>query len=240
MGQLQICGCNGEFNVVNRNETTKGGERMSNVKIKRWTILGCCIGLLLSLGVACAGNETPPSNAQITLNAERLTVDYFKTAELEAVSNVADETIVWSSSNETIAVVNDGKITPTQNAGRVMITASVKDVSATCVVDVIKLGEAPVLHIPQDEIVLNMGDEFTFTPSVYYDGEIIAEPFTYQLSLTKNAQDGIVQANISNDQASFLPLSEGETTYEIATVFRDLALVKTINVKVSDSFCQKK
>ena len=209
---------------------------MSNVNIKKWTIFSCCIGLLLSLGVACDGNNgnNEPSGTEITLNTEYLAVDYFKTAELEAFSNVIDEQILWTSSNEKIAVVNDGVITPMGNTGRVTITASVKGVSASCVVDVVQSSEAPVLYIPQDDVVLNLGDEFTFTPNVYYEGEIIAEPFTYQLSLAKNAQEGVVQANLLDGQASFSTLSKGETLYEISTVFRNFALVKTINVKVVD------
>ena len=197
-------------------------------KFGKWFGISGLIGILLLLGVACDGG----SKAKISLNATTATIDYYQTFSLEATVTDSQKPIVWTSSDETIAKVENGIVTPTKNAGRVTITATVEKVSASCAIDVVKSGNAPVLTVDQDAISLGIGDTFLITPSVSFQGEQLTETFDYQIALADGSESGIVQCEISDNQATFLALAEGEVVYELSTMVRDLPLVKRIEVRV--------
>ena len=198
---------------------------------KKIISVACSVAALLVFGAACKWFEKP-SGAQISLNEQTATIDYYQTFELEATVANSDEAIVWSSSDEQIAVVENGIVTPTNSIGDVTITATVQDVSASCLVSVIKSGDAPVLTLDRENLVLAVGDEFTLTADVSFQGELLKEKFTYSAELLYGEQEGIAQAEILGNQATFTAQSAGETIYEISTVVRDLPLVKRVNVRV--------
>ncbi len=87
--------------------------------------------------------------------------------------------VVWSSSNESVAVVdNDGAVS-TVGVGTCDVTAKAGNASASCKISVSMgnyLPELKVLHLSDDELVLRVGDEFepeikVLFNKVYYDCE---------------------------------------------------------------------
>ena len=197
------------------------------MKYGKWIAVSCMISFL-AFGVAC-GEETP--NAQISLNLTAATIDYYQTLALQADVENSEETVVWSSSDEAVALVKNGVVTPTENSGSVTITATVEDVSASCVVEVVKSGNAPTLWVEETQISLGINDTFSVTPCVLFQNQPLTEAFTYQIALADGSKD-VVNCDFSNNQATFFALAEGEAVYEISTVVRDLPLVKQIFVKV--------
>lgn len=91
-----------------------------------------------------------------------------------------NDTVKWTSSDESVATVdNDGSVS-TVGIGECKITAEADGGSATCDVSVSMgdyLPELKVLHIKDDELVLRVGDNFepevkVLFNKVYYDCEI--------------------------------------------------------------------
>ena len=91
-----------------------------------------------------------------------------------------NDTVKWTSSDESVATVdNDGSVS-TVGVGDCKITAEAGGGSATCDVSVSMgdyLPELKVMHIKDDELVLRVGDNFepevkVLFNKVYYDCEI--------------------------------------------------------------------
>ena len=127
-------------------------------------------------------NETSPG---ISLNAESLTLYVGKTVTLTATitPSTASQEATWSSSDTSVATVNNGTIT-TLKAGTTTITAKTSDgkYSATCVLTVVE-EEEEVPYVPDEtdssiyfitESTLSQGtysaadEEYTFTINQNY------------------------------------------------------------------------
>ena len=93
---------------------------------------------------------------RVNLNKEKISLKVNETYTLEAtVLEASKDSLVWSSSDEAIATVKDGKITA-KKTGTATITASIGDVKDTCVVTVIKQDgtvETPKNETPKDNTI---------------------------------------------------------------------------------------
>ena len=91
-----------------------------------------------------------------------------------------ENAVVWSSSDETVAVVDEDGAVSTVGVGNCVITAKAGDSSASCKINVAMgnyLPELKVLHLSGDELSMRVGDEFepeikVLFNKVYYDCEI--------------------------------------------------------------------
>lgn len=85
--------------------------------------------------------EKPPAEPEKTIKLDKteLSLDAGKSITLVATTTPTNATVIWSSSDETIATVDtNGKVTTKNKAGTVTITATIKDTDkkATCTVSV--------------------------------------------------------------------------------------------------------
>lgn len=156
------------------------------------------------------------------------------TAEVQP-ENATDKTVVWTSSDESVATVADGVVTAVA-AGNATITAASGDASATCEVTVTpKPGEEPVADIKQDwtvgelfdyeqygkGIVFQVGDNFikvvSFVENAYKSfSPYGVEPICTDTKLVdgKSVTDALVEAGtISQYQAADWARSKGEFWY---------------------------
>lgn len=106
------------------------------------------------------GSEILPE-VTISLDKKDLTVDMYDEAELVANVKNSDETVVWTSDNESIATVADGIVKGVAE-GETTIKATVGGKTATCNVTVTKSSEIPVIRTEYSEMNLYSGDEFDF------------------------------------------------------------------------------
>ena len=106
------------------------------------------------------GSEILPE-VTISLDKKDLTVDMYDEAELVANVKNSDETVVWTSDNESIATVADGIVKGVAE-GETTIKATVGDKTATCNVTVTKSSEIPVIRTGYSEMNRYSGDEFDF------------------------------------------------------------------------------
>lgn len=93
---------------------------------------------------------------RVYLNKEKISLKVNETYTLEAtVLEESKDNLVWTSSDETVVTVKDGKITA-KKTGTATITASIGDVKDTCIVTVIKkesTGETPKNETPKDNTI---------------------------------------------------------------------------------------
>lgn len=82
--------------------------------------------------------QTQPEN-KISLNKTEVSLDTGKSITLEAITTPTDAKVKWSSSDDSIAKVDEiGKVTAGNEAGKVTITALIEetDIKATCTINV--------------------------------------------------------------------------------------------------------
>ena len=102
--------------------------------------------LFLVFGLTACGNkqgggkedpENPPEAevTRLTLNRERLSVEVGKSTSIIATVEPASATVTWTSSNDAIATVADGRVTGVA-PGEATVTAKAGSLSATCAVTV--------------------------------------------------------------------------------------------------------
>lgn len=128
--------------------------------MKRFSILSIMLALF-SLLFSCEEPTSPVTG--ITLNSESLSLSEGESFQLTAIvypSNATDKTLVWSSSDATVASVVDGLVTAVKK-GTATITAMSKDgrAKATCSVS-ISLKGIPVESVTLDytEAYVHVGD----------------------------------------------------------------------------------
>lgn len=86
-----------------------------------------------STNSSSSSNNVQSSEPSIKLSSEDITVKVGEITTLSATVTNSTESVIWSSSDTSIASVNNGKITPIR-AGTVTITAKIGNKTATCIV----------------------------------------------------------------------------------------------------------
>ena len=91
--------------------------------------LACAFGF-----TACNKESSPVSVTGITLNKTELSLDFGGEEPLVATvqpENATDKTVIWTSSDESVATVENGKVSALK-VGTATITAKAGEFSATC------------------------------------------------------------------------------------------------------------
>ncbi len=174
---------------------------------------------------ACAkeGNPSKNNEAELFNVLENAKIDRFDEIELSLKEDV--EGVVWKSSNENVAIIEDGKLIAI-SAGTAVITASVGDEKQTQTITVVDNGVAPTINF--DNLPLLKGDTFTLTPITYFKGSVM-ENVTYTYSV---ADDSIA----SVDGNVFTGKNYGSTNVEIKTSWRgNLIKTETIVCTVNEN-----
>lgn len=145
----------------------------------------------------CLVNVTTPVES-ISLNQSAITLDKGQNAKLTATVNPSDaddNTVIWSSSNQAVAIVdNTGKVTAVDK-GDAVITAKAGGKEATCNVTV----TVSIIHVTS--ITLNEV------------AKLLAEGETFQLSATvnpDNATDKTIVWSSSNPAVATVATSDGD------------------------------
>ena len=115
------------------------------MKFKKLFLVICiiCFGLALSVAAACGGeNDGPASIPVISVALDKTSAELEEgdTVKLTATvlpSNATDKTVLWESSDKSVATVSDGTVTAIA-AGTANITASAGGKTAVCAVTVKK------------------------------------------------------------------------------------------------------
>ena len=142
----------------------------------------------------CAVTVEPVEVTSIQLDQESVVVPAGGTVELTATispENATDKTVTWSSSDESVATVIDGKVTGV-GVGSATITAQAGNIKVVCSVTVII--EVASIKLNKASVILYPGDSMELTATV----------------LPENATDKTVTWSSSN--ASVATVANGKVT----------------------------
>jgi len=136
---------------------------------------------------ACSSNDDKISVESISLNKTELVLEVGKSEELTATitPNNATGTVKWSSTNNSVATVNNsGKVTALAE-GATTIKASVDGKNATCIVTVLKLVET--VNGATFEMVVVEGGTFTMGGTSEQGSDVISnERPTHSVTLSND------------------------------------------------------
>lgn len=122
------------------------------------------------LTTICDVNVLYPEPTSIELNPSKVTMKTNETLQLKATilpEDASDKSVLWSSSDESVATVDENGIVTAVGAGNAVITATTADgsnLSAECAVTVIRLVEE--IHIDPEEILMEAGQIRSISASV--------------------------------------------------------------------------
>ena len=137
-----------------------------------------------------SGDETPiPS---ISLNKESLSIGTYTSETLTANVSNTEETVVWNSSNEDVAIVVEGKVIAL-SVGSATITATAGDISASCEVTV-EASEAPVFSELSETLSIIKNKTKTLDTELTLGGEEFTD-VTYSFEVEAGEGEAKVSVN---------------------------------------------
>lgn len=169
-----------------------------------------------------------PEEKQLTLEHNDISLYIGETFTLKANLKNLEGTIVWSSENEEIAQVENGKITALAE-GTTVITASLAEYFTVCTVKVSKVEE---LSFPFGERKLHLGRTTQIVPQYLFKGEEVADKeFVWTSSnesIAKVDEEGYITALKVGKTLITVQSGSLEATFEL-NVVNKIALTININ-----------
>jgi hypothetical protein len=181
---------------------------------------------ILSLLVGCRRKET------LQINPTELTMQIGETTKLEIIH--ASGELIFASSDENVATVNEGEITAVA-IGNAVITVSDDNSSVTCNIKVEgpKYDGAYIIDLDTDVVDLIIGDEYQLEPQLLKGQDVVSNANFKYTSFDENI--------ISIENGKIKALAVGEAAVQIDAVgYTNVSkLVKTSIFLLSLSNCIK-
>lgn len=184
-----------------------------------------------SLGGDPISSSTSENTKTLELTRNAVQLVYGESAVV--IAKYKDEdgvTLVWESSDESVATVEDGLITST-GLGSAVITATYGDLKAECSVSVTYGEYQPILTIDHlgDELNLLKDDVYDLIARVTFNGK------SYACSLTAEIVDNTV---VSFENGKIKALKQGETEVTVKGDWNNFdtpLMQKTFTLKVTEN-----
>jgi uncharacterized protein YjdB len=155
--------------------------------------------------------------------AESLEVQKYNTAEISYEVRGTTGGVVWTSSNESVATVENG-VVKALKAGETVITATVGGKSATCLVTVTENPSFPVLVLSQYDAMPRVGGSVLVTANVRFNSEIVEfSDFTWS-----SADETIATV----DGGNITGVAAGKTVITVTATYNNILLTEEIDVTV--------
>lgn len=197
-------------------------------------VCGSCSSKDNSTSQSPSGSEPDSPTIKITVSLDKstLTLAEWESATLVAEKTGTNEAIVWSSANESVATVENGKVTAL-SVGETTITASIGETSDSCKVIVEASTVEPVIGIEEldaeRKLILRDSGSFDLHASVLWNGKAVDGATVSWTS--DNEEIAAVTGNGYN--ASVSGLKEGETIIRVLATLRGKTAVYTFSIKVN-------
>ncbi|MDE6373540.1 MAG: Ig-like domain-containing protein, partial [Clostridia bacterium] len=208
-------------------------------------MLGMVVCSLLAACDGCNDNKKPADDGvRIQLDRTELTLDLLAREELSAVildgdGNRVTGTIVWESSDTSVATVQNGVVSALSE-GTADIKAKYGDVSAVCALTVEANGVRPQLLLGADTLELKTGATEQIRPSVRFKTSVLDDAeygITYDFTVSEGdavsvSSDGTVTALAYGTASVTVKANWAQAT----AAGLDGSLTQTVTVKVSPAY----
>lgn len=163
--------------------------------------------------------------ASITLSAETLELDLLEKAVLVASASGTEGSVVWASSDPSVAEVNEGEVFALK-AGNTTITASAGGVESSCAVTVYDSGEYPSITLDKSSVNVKQGNKVSVTAVMQYKGETLDAAFSYssQDETVASFENGVITAN-----------GLGTTVVSVRGIYGTAGLTRDVVVTVTEN-----
>ena len=118
------------------------------------------------------GENQTPGDTTISLNKTSLTLEVGQEETLTATVTPSGTAVTWTSSDNTVASVDNGKVTA-KKAGTATITATAGGKSATATVTVTEASTETTISLNKTSLTLEVGQEETLTATVTPSGTAV-------------------------------------------------------------------
>ncbi|MBP2690614.1 MAG: Ig-like domain-containing protein [Muribaculaceae bacterium] len=156
---------------------------------------------------SCALTVAPYYPESIRLNTSYVSIFAGQETTLSATivpGDVKDPTLTWSSSNEAVASVDNGKVTALKSGDAVITVSSPGGASATCNISVRQPLPEELVLSPSD-VVIETGDKFTLRVSAIPSAAVLNVKWT-------SSDESIVAVSGSGRSVAVTAMAEGEAT----------------------------
>jgi len=180
--------------------------------------------------VGCGNNNsvTPaPIEYEVTISETKITLMEEFTYQLTATSSRAGSLIFWSSSDNSVATVDDTGLVRAIKAGTTAIVASSGNAVAACNVTVTPY-TAPSdfsISLTTKDLILNVNDEYTLPIKAMYGTEDVSSLVTYDFLYEET---GVA----SNNGLTIKALTSGTTEIYITGTYNSLFSKLTVTLEV--------
>ncbi len=168
---------------------------MKRASIKKvialFAVIACVAAFSTSLYGCAKGNET-----KVILSESEIVLDFFEERVLTATVEGVEGEVVWESSDLTVAVVENGKVSA-KGVGKAVIKAIVGKAQAECAVEVRDSGEIPSVRLSENTLEIETGRAVTVKAEAVYKKNVIAAEFSYHSNdetVAAVTQDGRISA----------------------------------------------
>ncbi|MDR0426312.1 MAG: Ig-like domain-containing protein [Clostridiales bacterium] len=206
--------------------------------MRKKLVSSICLCVLLAAAVpalfGCQDREeTPTAQVIVALDKSEAEIEVYEEMTLTAaVENGGGAAVVWSSSDASVAAVDDKGNVRGVKAGSATVTASADGASAGCAIVVSDNGNLPYLDFGFSEIILNVGAVLPvnaavkFKDSAAYGRAVIWSSDNPAVAATPTATPGTGQLTAQ---------SAGSATVTATTAYGGYSVVKTLPVTVRAS-----
>lgn len=204
-------------------------------------IMQCMLALTLSFSAVafagCVGGNNPnggkPQSSvsetplKMTMSKSELVLIQYEQAYVN-VDASRPVSVVWASSNESVATVEDGVITA-YGVGEAIITATAEGVTATCVVSVMRSEDYPLLELNQYDAKFRVGTELSVSTMLRFMGDKKTD-YTLEVSSSNVA---IVEVMVdAENNVTLKGKAVGTATVTVVAEYDGLKVARTISVEI--------
>ena len=143
----------------------------------------------------------------VSVAFEKAEVSVYQYEEISLVCTAkgTDETIVYTSEDDTVATVDaNGKVTAKDKVGSVKITATAGGVSATCTVRVEKSPYHPHIVLNSTNYTIETGDTLEFNVATEWNKKLLSEGVNYAISFAENSQNAKAEISVEGDMVKIV------------------------------------
>ena len=179
---------------------------------------------------ASTGDSSAPAPT-LVISSETLNIEEDETFTLTVQKSDNSEvgTVVWASSDESVATVSGGTVTAVSE-GTATVTATAGGLSASCAVTVYASEEYPVMALSKYNVILLIGDEINVFADISYKGK------TAEVTdlAAKSGDGSVVTASVDGTKIVLTAIAYGETNVTVTASYKGKAMQRSVAVKVNE------
>jgi len=192
--------------------------------------LACMTGC--NKGSSQSSSQDVIEGVEVSFDTNVISIECYKTYRLIAkVSGIENYTVNWTSSDESIATVDEtGLVRAKEKAGVVSINATVNNVTASCSVVVTESTDVPVLNLERKALSLECGDTYELSTSIYWGSDDISSEG--DISATIEEGTGVIEVNKNGSSFTIKGRTVGYAKVLFKTEVRGYLTAEYLEVEV--------